>query len=93
MGIDVKDYALKNLRDGIGVVQKKNTLFSGSIYENLQWGDKQASKADVQLAASHAQADKFIEHFKEGYNTKLGQGGANVCRRSEAAIMYCKSVD
>ncbi len=77
-GIDVKDYALKNLRDGIGVVLQKNTLFSGSIYENLQWGDKQASKADVQLAASHAQADKFIEHFKEGYNTKLGQGGANV---------------
>lgn len=77
-GIDVKDYALKNLRDGIGVVLQKNTLFSGNIYENLQWGDKKASKADIQLAASHAQADKFIEHFKEGYNTELGQGGANV---------------
>lgn len=77
-GIDVKDYALKNLRDRIGVVLQKNTLFSGNIYENLQWGDKKASKADIQLAASHAQADKFIEHFKEGYNTELGQGGANV---------------
>lgn len=77
-GIDVREYALKNLRDGIGVVLQKNTLFSGNIYENLQWGDKKASKEEVQLAASHAQADKFIEHFKEGYHTELGQGGANV---------------
>lgn len=53
-------------------------MFSGNIYENLQWGDKKASKEEVQLAASHAQADKFIEHFKEGYNTELGQGGTNV---------------
>ena len=77
-GIDVREYALKNLRDGIGVVLQKNTLFSGNIYENLQWGDKKASKEEIELAASYAQADKFIEHFKEGYSTELGQGGANV---------------
>ena len=77
-GINVKDYSLYNLREGIGMVLQKNTLFSGSIRDNLLWGDDDATDEDIELAAEHAQADKFIKTFKNGYNTDLGQGGSNV---------------
>jgi len=77
-GINVEDYSLEKLRDGIGVVLQKNTLFSGDIYENLRWGDSKADEAAVKSAAADAQADKFVENFKEGYHTELGQGGTNV---------------
>ena len=77
-GVDVKDYSLKNLRDGVGVVLQKNTLFSGSIAENLRWGDENATDEEIAKAAASAQADKFIDSFKDGYDTKLDQGGTNV---------------
>ncbi len=77
-GINVKDYALEQLRDGIGMVLQKNLLFSGSIAENLRWGDQTASDEAVQAAARHAAADKFITTFTDGYNTLLDKGGANV---------------
>lgn len=77
-GVNVKDYSLDNLRNGIGMVLQKNTLFSGDIYENLRWGDENADDEAVREAARAAQADKFVQGFKEGYNTQLGQGGANV---------------
>lgn len=77
-GVDVREYGLKMLRDGIGMVLQNNTLFSGSIYENLKWGDEHASKEEMIQAAKSAQADTFIQSFREGYETELGQGGSNV---------------
>lgn len=77
-GVDVRDYSLKNLRDGVSMVLQKNVLFSGTILENLQWGDEQAGEAEVRAAAAAAQADDFVSHFPEGYETQLGQGGVNV---------------
>ena len=77
-GVNVKDYSLRHLRDGVGMVLQKNTLFSGSIAENLRWGDEDATDEQVQTAAAHAQADKFIDTFPQGYNTMLEQGGTNV---------------
>lgn len=77
-GVDVKNYSLVNLRDGIGMVLQKNTLFSGTIAENLRWGDEQASDEEMRKAASYAQADKFVTSFGDGYDTMLDQGGTNV---------------
>ena len=77
-GVNVKDYSLKNLRDGIGIVLQKNLLFSGTIEENLRWGDENASMDDIVLAAEHSAADKFVKTFKDGYDTMLEKGGANV---------------
>lgn len=77
-GINVREYSLKNLREGVGMVLQKNVLFSGSIMENLQWGDEDASYEEILGAAREAQADAFIQSFAEGYGTELGQGGVNV---------------
>lgn len=77
-GVNVKDYSLVNLRDGIGMVLQKNTLFSGTVAENLRWGDEEADDETVKRMAEYAQADKFVSSFKEGYNTMLEQGGTNV---------------
>ncbi len=77
-GVDVRDYSLQNLRRGVGMVLQKNVLFSGTIMENLCWGDEHATEEEVRLAASQAQADQFITGFTEGYETELGQGGVNV---------------
>lgn len=76
--IDVRDYSLYHLRNGVGMVLQKNILFSGSIMENLLWGDENADEKTVQRAAGEAQADEFINGFSEGYSTDLGQGGVNV---------------
>lgn len=77
-GVNVKDYSLKHLRDGVGMVLQKNVLFSGSILENLMWGDGDATREEVQEASRAAQADSFVSSFAEGYHTELGQGGVNV---------------
>lgn len=77
-GVNVRDYSLFNLREGVGMVLQKNVLFSGSIEENLLWGDENATEEDIIKAAQYAQAHGFITSFKEGYNTLLEQGGVNV---------------
>ena len=77
-GVNVKDYSLKHLREGVGMVLQKNVLFSGSIMENLMWGDEQALEEEIVSAAKAAQADDFVNSFTEGYETELGQGGVNV---------------
>ena len=77
-GINVKDYSLYNLREGVGMVLQKNVLFSGTIEENLRWGDENASDEALFAAAESAQADKFVKNFTNGYKTELGQGGVNV---------------
>lgn len=77
-GIDVRDYTLKNLRTGVGIVLQKNVLFSGSIKENLMWGDQSADDETIATFADYAQAHGFVEAFTDGYDTQLGQGGSNV---------------
>lgn len=77
-GVNVRDYSLVNLRDGVGMVLQKNTLFSGSIAENLRWGDPNASDEELREAASSAQADKFVSSFTNGYDSMLERGGRNV---------------
>ena len=77
-GIDVKDYSLYHLREGVGMVLQKNVLFSGSIADNLRWGDAAATEAEMAEAAKSAQADGFIRSFADGYETELEQGGVNV---------------
>lgn len=76
--INVRDYSLYNLREGVSMVLQKNVLFSGTIEENLRWGDENATEEEIKTASEHAQADKFVTSFKDGYNTDLGQGGSNV---------------
>ena len=77
-GVDVRDYSLKNLREGVAMVLQKNTLFSGTIMENLKWGDEAATDEQVYEMAQYAQADGFVKGFADGYATELGQGGVNV---------------
>lgn len=77
-GHNVKQYPIQHLRDAIGMVLQKNTLFSGTIKENLLWGDEHASDEDIKWACGVAAVDEFIGNFPEGYDTDLGQGGVNV---------------
>lgn len=77
-GINVKDYSIKNLRNGVGMVLQKNVLFSGTIRDNLKWGDENATDGEVEEFAQFAQADKFVREFNDGYDMLLDQGGVNV---------------
>ena len=75
---DVREYDMEVLRNQVAVVLQKNTLFSGTIYENLRWGDANATEEECQRACRLACADEFIERMPDGYNTYIEQGGANV---------------
>ncbi len=77
-GHDVRDYDMKTLRDQVSVVLQKNTLFSGTIYDNLRWGDENATEEECRRACRLACADEFIDKMPDGYNTRIEQGGSNV---------------
>jgi ATP-binding cassette subfamily B protein len=77
-GIDVRDYNMVSLRNQVSMVLQKNVLFSGTIYENLRWGDEHATDEECRRACELACADEFIERFPDGYNTYIEQGGSNV---------------
>ena len=77
-GVDVRDYNLEVLRDQVSMVLQKNVLFSGTIYENICWGDEHASDEEVKRVCRLAQADGFVSEFPEGYSTMIVQGGNNV---------------
>ncbi|MBQ9065591.1 MAG: ABC transporter ATP-binding protein [Blautia sp.] len=77
-GRDVREYDLVTLRDEVSVVLQKNVLFSGTIYENLRWGDQNATDEECRRACRLACADEFIERFPDGYDTHIEQGGTNV---------------
>ncbi len=77
-GVNVKRYSLWNLREGVGMVLQKNVLFSGTIADNLRWGNEQATDEQLRAAAQQAQADGFVSSFPNGYDTVLEQGGTNV---------------
>ncbi|MBQ6076953.1 MAG: ABC transporter ATP-binding protein [Clostridia bacterium] len=77
-GHDVREYGLRALRDGVSMVLQKNMLFSGSIRENMRWGDPDATDEQIREACRIACADGFVTAFPDGYDTDLGQGGCNV---------------
>ena len=77
-GVDVRDYDLKVLRDAVSVVLQKNVLFSGTIKENLRWGNKDATDEEIERVCKLAQADEFIQQMPDKYDTMLTQGGTNV---------------
>lgn len=77
-GVDVRDYDLKVLRDQVSMVLQKNVLFTGSIYDNIRWGDASASDEEVKRVCRLAQADGFVNEFPQGYDTQIVQGGNNV---------------
>lgn len=77
-GVDVREYSLRNLREGVGMVLQKNVLFSGTIEDNLRWGKEDASMEEIREMSGNAQADGFVSSFTNGYDTDMGQGGVNV---------------
>ena len=77
-GVDVRNYNLEVLRDQVSMVLQKNVLFSGSIYDNIRWGDEHASEEEVRRVCKLAQADGFVSEFPDGYDTMIVQGGNNV---------------
>lgn len=77
-GVNVRDYTLSHVREGIAVVLQKNTLFSGTVAENLRWGNENATDEELIQAATIAQADSFIRSFPDGYHSDIGRGGANL---------------
>ena len=77
-GVDVRDYRIQDLRDAVGMVLQKNVLFTGTIRENIAWGDENASDEAIIAALKNAQAWDFVSQMPEGLDTVLQQGGTNV---------------
>ena len=91
-GIDVKDYEIHTLRDAVAMVLQKNVLFSGTIAENLRWGDKEADQEELEEACKLAQADGFIKEFPSKYETVLDQGGTNVSGGQKQRICIARAM-
>ena len=91
-GIDVRDYDLKKLRQGIGMVLQKNVLFSGTLEENLRWGKENATMEEIEENAGYAQADLFIKSFADQYQTELGQGGVNLSGGQKQRVCIARAL-
>ena len=91
-GRPVRDYSMEHLRDAVSVVLQKNTLFSGTIRENLLWGDENATDAEIEAACEAACASEFIHRMPEGYNTDLGQGGVNVSGGQKQRLCIARAI-
>ena len=91
-GHNVKDYTMEALRDGCAMVLQKNTLFSGTIRENLRWGDENASDQEIEAACRLACADEFIEKMPDGYDTYIEQGGTNVSGGQKQRLCIARAV-
>ena len=91
-GHNVKDYTLENLRGEVAMVLQKNILFSGSIEENVKWGNMDASREEVIEACKYAQADDFITSFPDGYDTKIEQGGVNVSGGQQQRLCIARAL-
>lgn len=91
-GVDVRELSLQELRENIAVVLQKNTLFSGSIAENLRWGNEQATDEELIAACKVAQADGFIQSFPDGYDTEIGQGGGNLSGGQKQRVCIARAL-
>ena len=91
-GVDVKDYDIPTLRDSVAMVLQKNELFAGTIYQNLRWGNENATNEEVEHAAKLAQADDFIRSFPEGYETFIEQGGTNVSGGQKQRLCIARAI-
>ena len=91
-GIDVRDYDLETLRNSVSMVLQKNVLFSGTISENLRWGNKEATSDELEKACKLAQADEFIQQFPAKYETVLDQGGTNVSGGQKQRICIARAL-
>lgn len=91
-GVDVRDYDLKVLRDQVSMVLQKNVLFTGTIYDNIRWGDKDASEEEVKRVCRLAQADGFVQEFPDGYNTQIVQGGNNVSGEQKQRLCIARAL-
>ncbi|MBY0758241.1 ABC transporter ATP-binding protein [Sellimonas caecigallum] len=91
-GIPVKNYPLEHLRDAIAVVLQKNTLFSGSMIDNLRWGKEDASMEEIREACRISCADEFIDRLSDGYDTEMGQGGVNVSGGQKQRLCIARAI-
>lgn len=91
-GISVRKYPMEHLRDAIAVVLQKNTLFSGTLLENLRWGKEDASMEEIEKACRIACADEFIDRLSDGYNTEMGQGGVNVSGGQKQRLCIARAI-
>ncbi|HEY8443579.1 MAG TPA: ABC transporter ATP-binding protein [Clostridia bacterium] len=91
-GVDVRDYDIKTLRDSVGIVLQKNVLFSGTIEENLRWGNQDATMDEIIRACKIAQAHDFIMSFPEGYQTYLDQGGVNLSGGQRQRVCIARAI-
>lgn len=91
-GVNILDYSLENLRDAVSVVLQKNTLFSGTVSENLCWGNEDATDEELKRVATIAQADSFITSFKDGYESDIGRGGANLSGGQRQRICIARAL-
>ncbi len=91
-GLDIKKYDIERLRDAVNIVLQKNTLFSGTIEENIRWGDMDASFDEVEKVSKIACADEFIKERKDGYKSVLGQGGSGVSGGQKQRICIARSL-
>lgn len=90
--VNVKDYKMHSLRDEVSMVLQKNVLFSGTIAENLRWGNKNATDEELREACKIADADSFVSSFPEGYDTDLGQGGVNVSGGQKQRLCIARAI-
>ena len=91
-GVNVKDYKMHSLRDNVSMVLQKNVLFSGTIAENLRWGNKNATDEELVKACEIADARSFVESFPDSYNTDLGQGGVNVSGGQKQRLCIARAI-
>lgn len=91
-GVDIKKYSIKHLRNAIAVVLQKNTLFSGSLLDNLYWGDENATKEEIDEACQIACVDEFLDRLSDGYDTEMGQGGVNVSGGQKQRICIARAI-
>ena len=91
-GVDVRNYDLQTLRHNVAMVLQKNTLFSGTIKENLRWGNPDATDEELVHACRLAQADDFISTFPDGYDTYIEQGGTNVSGGQKQRLCIARAI-
>lgn len=91
-GVDVRDYDIKNLRDGVAMVLQNNVLFSGTLKENLKWGNDNATDEEIQMAAETAQVSSFVDSLAEGYDTHLEQGGMNLSGGQKQRVCIARAL-